>query len=184
MPQALSTTEVVALTGLEERRVRKDVEHGIVAKASPLRFDLADVVYFRAVAELGFELGVEDRKKLFVLIHDAFAQNKNAIPSRLALSPIAELKLGELVCSVKKRLARFDAWKAKLVEDDRVLGGEPVFPRSRLAVRHVGGMLLKGASVDEVREDYPRLDDEDIEFAKLYAIAYPRVGRPREAVAR
>ena len=56
MPQALSTTEVVALTGLEERRVRKDVEYGVVEAKSPPRFELPDVVYFRALAELGIEL--------------------------------------------------------------------------------------------------------------------------------
>jgi uncharacterized protein (DUF433 family) len=45
-------------------------------------------------------------------------------------------------------------------------------------------MLLKGASIDEVKEDYPYLKDEDIEFAKLYTVAYPRVGRPRETASR
>ena len=59
----------------------------------------------------------------------------------------------------------FERWRAKLVVDDRVLGGEPVFPKSRLAVRHIGGMLLRGASRDEVREDYPYLDAIDLDFA-------------------
>lgn len=40
---------------------------------------------------------------------------------------------------------------------------------------------VAGTSPKEVREDYPYLDDEDLEFATLYAVAYPRVGRPREA---
>ena len=64
--------------------------------------------------------------------------------------------------------------------NEGVLGGEPTFPQSRLAVRHVGGMLLKGASKDELLDDYPYLTDVDIEFAPLYTRAYPRVGRPRE----
>jgi uncharacterized protein (DUF433 family) len=32
----------------------------------------------------------------------------------------------------------------------------------------------------EIREDYPYLKEQDIEFAKLYAQAYPKRGRPRE----
>jgi len=32
----------------------------------------------------------------------------------------------------------------------------------------------------EVREDYPYLSSEDLEFASLYARAYPPIGRPRE----
>lgn len=64
-----------------------------------------------------------------------------------------------------RKLAPFETWKGKLVQDEAILGGEPVFPRSRLAVRKIGSMLLKGASVDEVKEDYPFLDDDEIEFA-------------------
>ncbi len=182
MPKALSAAEVVAFTGLEERRVRKDVEYGFFGSASPPRFELPAVVYFRAVAELGFDLGVEDRKKLYVLIRDAL--KAKAPPARLALSAITELKLGDIVSDVKRKLERFEAWKAKLTVDERILGGEPAFAKSRLAVRQLGGMLIKGASPADVREDYPYLKDEDIEFARLYALAYPRVGRPREASAR
>jgi hypothetical protein len=48
----------------------------------------------------------------------------------------------------------------------------------------VGGMLLKGASAGDVKEDYPFLKDEDLELATLFTVAYPRVGRPREAAPR
>jgi uncharacterized protein (DUF433 family) len=66
--------------------------------------------------------------------------------------------------------ARFDMWMKGLAQNEAVLGGEPVFPGSRLAVRHVGGMLLNGAAAAEVKEDYPYLTDEDIEFAKLFVV--------------
>jgi uncharacterized protein (DUF433 family) len=41
-------------------------------------------------------------------------------------------------------------------------------------------MLLRGASPAEVREDYPYLKHDDIEFAPVFTTAYPRMGRPRE----
>jgi hypothetical protein len=44
-------------------------------------------------------------------------------------------------------------------------------------------MLLRGAGVVEVQEDYPFLTERDIEFARLYTTAYPRIGRPRAKVA-
>lgn len=182
MSPTLSATEVVAFTGLEERRIRKDVEYGFFGPTSPPRFELAAVVYFRAIAELGFDLGVEDRKKLYLLIRDAL--RAKTPPARLALSAITELKLGEIVSEVQGKLERFETWKGKLVEDENVLGGEPVFAKSRLAVRQIGGMVINGASSKDVKEDYPYLKDEDIEFARLYTLAYPRVGRPREALAR
>lgn len=67
--------------------------------------------------------------------------------------------------------------------DAALLGGEPVFPKTRLAVRRVGGMLLRGASTRAIRSDYPYLRAQDLELAKLYAAAYPRLGRPRERQA-
>jgi uncharacterized protein (DUF433 family) len=171
----LTTNEVVALFDLDEGRVRKDVEHGVLGPASPPRFDLAAVVYLRTVAELGFELrAIDDRRRLYQLVLSAMKGTRPVI----ALSEITEVRLDPIVREVEEKVERFMAWKARLVIDPRILGGEPVFPSSRLAVRHVGGMLLRGATAAEVREDYPYLQDEDLELAALYARAYPRMGRP------
>jgi uncharacterized protein (DUF433 family) len=76
-------------------------------------------------------------------------------------------------------LSDFEKWKTKLVQRAAVLGGEPVFPKTRLAVRHIGEMARRGASIEEITSDYPSLSKHDVEFAKRYVAAYPRVGRPR-----
>ena len=101
-------------------------------------------------------------------------------PSRVEWSPVLELKLGQVAEVIGDRLEHFEAWKATLVTDDRILGGEPVFPKSRLAVRNIGKQVLRGVPAAELREDYPYLKAQDIEFAKLYTLAYPKMGRPRE----
>ena len=62
-----------------------------------------------------------------------------------------EVQLTPFADELKDKLGRFEVWKQKLVTDKTLLGGEPAFPNSRLAVRHVGGMLLRGASVAELR---------------------------------
>jgi uncharacterized protein (DUF433 family) len=175
---SFSTNEAVALFDLDERRVRKEVEHGVLAAGTPPRFDLAALVYLRALTELGLEVGlVEDRKRLYALISAAIRGRKE--PDRVELSPIAELHIGRLFADVEKLATRYETWKRRLVEDERILGGEPVFPKSRLAVRHVGGLRLKGTSAADIREDYHYLGGEDIEFAKLFAKANPSMGRPR-----
>jgi uncharacterized protein (DUF433 family) len=174
---ALTSSEVAALFDLDERRVRKDVEYGVFERLeSPPRFALAEVVYLYTVAGLGLELGVEDRRKLYRLIVEALSTRK---PRDLALGTYVVVKLDSAVHDVEARLDDFAKWKRKLVERADILGGEPVFPRSRLAVRHIGEMARRGASVAEILEDHPNLSEQDVEFAKRFVTAYPRVGRPR-----
>jgi uncharacterized protein (DUF433 family) len=181
----LTPSEVVALLGLDERRVRKDVEYGVFdRRKGPPRFALAEIVYLLAIAASGVDLGVEDRRRLYRIIADALGEPTP--PRSIEVGAYLELKLAAAVHEVESRIERFARWKKKLVIRDDILGGEPVFPRSRLAVRHVGEMVRRGAPVKEILEDYPYLEPQDVEFAKQFVTAYPRAGRPRvrEAPAR
>ncbi|MEZ4226793.1 MAG: DUF433 domain-containing protein [Polyangiaceae bacterium] len=182
MPAAtLTTNEVAALVGLDEDRVRKEVEHGLAGTGSPPRFSFTDAVYFGALAALGLHLVVDDRRKLHEVITRAMKGKKP--PARVEMSPVLDLKLGRVALAIGDRIEHFEAWKAKLVTSDDILGGEPVFPKSRLSVRNVGKQAIRGVPVAELREDYPYLKQRDIEFAKLYTLAYPKMGRPRERQA-
>ena len=71
-------------------------------------------------------------------------------------------------------MTAFNEWKSALVTRDDILGGEAVFPKSRLAVRHIGEMARRGASVDEIVADYPNLSKQDIEFATRFVVETPR----------
>ena len=177
--ETLTAAEVAALVGLDEGRIRKEVEYGFLGRTSPPRFNFADLVYFDAVALLDVQLGVDDRKKLYNLIASALAGSRP--PSRVEMGPVLEIRLDWVTKDAEGKLARFEGWKKKLVSDEGILGGEPVFRKSRLAVRQIGGMLLRGARPEEVLEDYPYLTKEDLEFAPIFAKAYPRMGRPRES---
>jgi len=180
MAQALTVNEAVALVGVEERTVRKEVEYGVLASETPPRFKLPALVYLRVLRELGLEPTVAERKKIYALIDKAFARSKK--PTKVEVSPVLELKLDAVTEEVQSMLERFENWKQRrVVIDPDIMGGEPVFARSRLTVRHIGSMLLRHgeAVMQEIREDYPYLKSEDIEFAKLYTMAYPKVGRPR-----
>jgi uncharacterized protein (DUF433 family) len=177
--EPLSATEVAALAGLDEGRVRKEVEYGIFASPS---FTFGDLVYFWALSRLGIDLGVEDRRKFHGLVVGAITSRGPL--AHVELSSILEVHLDRVAEDAEGKLARFETWKRKRVAtDEKILGGEATFPQSRLGVRHLGGMLLRGARPEEVREDYPYLTDEDIEFAPVFTRAYPRMGRPRERQA-
>ncbi|MEQ1566921.1 MAG: DUF433 domain-containing protein [Myxococcota bacterium] len=170
----LTTTEAAALTGLDERAVRKDVEHGILDVGSPPRFAEVALVYLRACATFTFHLVAQDRKRLYAAVADALQRGA----TQLDLGPGWTVDIAALARDLHERIAGFDMWRESLVVRDDILGGEPVFPGSRLAVRQVGQMLIRGADPAEIHEDYPELSDRDLDFSRLYAVAYPRIGRP------
>ena len=179
MAIALTSLEVAALVGLDESRVRKDVEFGLFDAP---RFSLPALVYFRTMALLGFQVGVDDRRRILGVIEEAMRRQK--VPERVALSSITELRVGDVAIEMEDKVDRFLAWKAKIVEDPAILGGEPVFPKSRTAVRRIGGLVLRGVAEAEILADYADLTRDDLELAKLFVLAYPKKGRPREAAAR
>jgi len=177
LPLSLGPTAVAALLDLPERQIRKEAEHGLFGPTSPPRLDFAALVYLRLLNFLGLDLGVEARRQLHRLLVQATAQEP--APETVEWLPVLTLKLGPVVRDVAARVEGFEHWKARLVIRPDILGGEPVFPSSRLAVRHVGALVEQGEKTETIREDYPYLSDEDIHFAHVFFRAYPKVGRPR-----
>jgi uncharacterized protein (DUF433 family) len=173
--EAFTPTEAAAFLDLPERQVRKEVEHGLFST----KLGFQALVYLGALRGLGFDLGVEDRRKLFEIVAREVGPKKTT-PDMIPFSPVVMLRLGPLVREIRQRVQRFAVWKRKIVTDSKILGGEPVFPKSRLSVRNVGRLLERGASPESIRDDYPYLSDEDLELARLFVKAYPRVGRPCE----
>ena len=80
----------------------------------------------------------------------------------------------------RSRVELFLSWKeGRVVLYPKVLAGEPVFKDSRLSVRHIGGLPVSEKAA--ILEDYPYLSEADIQFARVFSRAYPRLGRPRES---
>ena len=93
-----------------------------------------------------------------------------------------ELKLNLIERELSELITHFTLWKKRLVSEPNIMGGETVFPGSRLTVRHIGAMLERGESPEIIREDYPYLSEEDLKFAHLYVKAYPTLGRSKKHV--
>lgn len=74
-----------------------------------------------------------------------------------------------------KELARVERM---VVSDPEIMGGTPVFRGSRIPVELVADMVAQGASVEEILQGYPALDEDKIALASLYLRAFPRRGRP------
>jgi uncharacterized protein (DUF433 family) len=181
-------TEAAALTGVPVKLVRKEIEKKVIRpkrvgrKPKRVELELWDLFYLRVLSGLDLELPARVRTRLRDLIaHHCALKNR---PPELVVSGLLTLNIGEAELSVLDVLRRFVAWRGRLVQDPSILGGEVVFPSSRLSVRHIGAVLERGESPEVVKEDYPYLRDEDLELARLYVKAYPHVGRPPQAAAR
>ena len=178
--QQFTPAEAAALTGVSEREVRKELEHEVLPRTTPPRLSFAALVYLRAVARMGIDLSVNDRKALFKKVKDALARKK--VVTSVEVADLLALRIGPVVKELRSEWDHFRAWEDKrVVRDPSVLAGEPVFRGTRLSVRHIGGMLDRGESAKAIREDYPRLSAKDLVFSQLLVRAYPRVGRPVEA---
>jgi uncharacterized protein (DUF433 family) len=177
MPTQFTPTEAAALLELSERSIRKEFEHGIFPRRARPRLGLPGLVYLRTLPLLGLNLGVKDRKKVLVAIRKAMKASPS--PEAVKLSEVMTIQVGQVVKDLTARTERFVQWKDKLVEDSDILGGEPVFPGSRLSVRHIGQIAERGESTEDILEDYPYLTASDVSFARIFARAYPCVGRPR-----
>jgi uncharacterized protein (DUF433 family) len=180
---SLTPAEVSALLEVPERRVRKEVEHGLLPSPPQLDFDM--VVYLKVmdrIAEL--ELPVEGRRRVLASIRKALVNGRlSAVSDEFELvAGVLRLRLRTVAEEVSEQIVPFYRWRdARVVSEPTILGGEPVFCGSRLSVRRVGHAIARGEDLAAIREDYPYLTAEDLEFAPRYARAYPRVGRPRES---
>jgi uncharacterized protein (DUF433 family) len=60
-----------------------------------------------------------------------------------------------------------------------VLRGTPVFRGTRISVHDIADMLANGDGPAAIVKAYPQINKEAVRLAAVYALAYPRRGRPR-----
>ena len=64
-------------------------------------------------------------------------------------------------------MSQFD----RIISDPDILDGQPCIKGTRLTVRRVLNILATYTDRNELRQDYPQLEDEDIRQALDYAAA-------------
>ena len=96
--------------------------------------------------------------------------------------PVVVIDATVVVQWVWEKLAAFRRGARRVVTDPAIVGGAPVFAGTRIPVEQIGRMLLKGATEEELRADYPSLTRDDIEYARAVAKRRPGPGRPRKPI--
>lgn len=60
---------------------------------------------------------------------------------------------------------------SRLSANPEIFGGKPIIRDMRISVEMILNLLAQGASVQELKSDYPGLDSEDIQACIAYAHA-------------
>jgi uncharacterized protein (DUF433 family) len=180
-----TTSEAAAVTEQPVHRIQKLIDSGTIPKrlASGSRRILTDAdlifvwVLDRAFADAEFD------NKFKAMLHAKIAEiaGESCAVRRdeLRLTPFLVVRgLRGLVSELRSRVEKLHEASASVESDPAIKGGEPVIRGTRVPVYLVAAMLDQGATPQEILEDYPTLDDEKIELARVFVKANPRLGRP------
>lgn len=69
-----------------------------------------------------------------------------------------------------------------IVQDPNICGGEHVIRSTRVTVRTVLASLAEGATIAEIREDFPSLDEESIRAVIAFAATSTAEDLPLPAI--
>ena len=85
-------------------------------------------------------------------------------------TPIGGMFIGVLPVTPPEALMPMN-WEAHIIRDPKVCAGEPVFRGTRVTLRTVLASLAEGARVEEILEDFPSLNEDNIRAAIAFAAA-------------
>jgi uncharacterized protein (DUF433 family) len=91
------------------------------------------------------------------------------LPRRFLTVGDLKLDLREPRREVTRRIKELQLAKRVVVSDPEILGGVPVFRRTRIPVHYIADLLRRGDTLKALRESYPTLSDEMIRLAPIYA---------------
>lgn len=190
--KGFSLREAAAIAGIPETTIRTAIEKRAirpsssrVGKSIRYEFDLNELLFIKLLTELPFSLRKEDKHSLRQLV----GKSSGSVGRWQMRGPNLLMMKSELSVSVhyhplRKQLRQnvnlYRRGAGRIVSDPEILSGERVFKGTRIPLEHIAGLLRKGVSEAEIREDYPALSDLDLAFASIYARMSPPPGRPRK----
>ncbi|WP_330203412.1 DUF433 domain-containing protein [Cyanobacterium sp. Dongsha4] len=177
MEMIFTPNEVAALLKLPPKRVYKELEYQIIPSTSYApRLTFPALIYLFLLKEINFEFSIPFRVSLYQRLVKAWEEKATFFE----VAKFLVLQLDQVNEELSGLIKQFNNWKSELITDTNILGGETVFPQSRLSVRRIGNLLNRGETLENILEDYPFLSQEDLKFAQLFVNAYPLQGRPKK----
>jgi uncharacterized protein (DUF433 family) len=75
-------------------------------------------------------------------------------------------------------------YRARIVRDPRICGGEPVIRGTRVTLRTVLASLAEGDSIESILEDFPTLTEGDVRAAIAFAAVSAKEDLPVPEIPR
>jgi uncharacterized protein (DUF433 family) len=203
----LSLRETVVLADVAENAVRKDIEDKVlwpVRFEDKPRFRWVDVFLVAAVYRnhlLNRKMRKYALDRLENCVAPTFRKDSGVCTANFSrwatiwerpsdylvgcevmeLDSYVYLDFNRVRSDLTPRVDLYARGLSRIDEKNDTMGGHAVFKNTRLSVLHIGKLAAGGEPVDNIIEDYPYLDEDDVKFAEIYYIAHPPVGRPRSA---
>jgi uncharacterized protein (DUF433 family) len=177
--ELFTASEAAAVTGVPLRAVYKAMKERLprrllVGRGRGARLTYPGALCVRLDRELPKDVPVKVRLTLYAELTLDCERVEHAVgPLRYVID------VGRTRAEVDRELTAYRRALRLVVEDPEVQGGAATFEGTRILVHQVAALLDQGATVEELKTDYPNLTDAMIEAAPMYARAHPRRGRPR-----
>lgn len=185
MTRKYTPAEAAALSGMAIKAVHNAIDKRIVditVQPRPRRarrsLSVHDVLRLKLWYEVGPILSQERRQRLFAEIE------RHPTAKRVKADALVIVDVEEARKQIAERARALKAAEATVTRNRAIMGGEPVFKGTRVPVRLIAAMLGHGASEAEILDGYPKLAARHLEFARIWAAAHPRRGRPKSLADR
>lgn len=172
---AVTLREAAFVFGAEVKEIVRAVdEHAALSVSAALSgkrrvrlLGMRDLMYFQALMDVGELLTPKGRLEL----HQALLSNSTK--SSVSISKF-QLPVGDLQRDVEKKLSMLQQLKSQ-VEGNI---DDPFIKGTSVEVYRIAALFDGGATLDDVRTDYPRLTEAQCKLAVEYAKVVPKKGRP------
>jgi uncharacterized protein (DUF433 family) len=178
----MTANEAASVTGVPLRQVHRIIDAGLLKGAVKRRHN-ARLLALKAL--VGLKLA-HDTADVLTL------ESRRVVVATVIRSPGQSTIRANLVVvdarsaakAVRSGLDQLTKARRIVAGAPDVLGGTPVFKGTRIPVHDIADMLANGKAPTAIVKAYPPLDGDRVRLAAVYALAYPRRGRPRVKLAR
>ncbi len=181
----LTIRETAALSGVSLAMIEKAVETRILRpvggpprlRGGSMRYlPVRAVVYFHALKAANLtDLPLRHKRSIW----SCMTQLEPMKLKTIEFTPGAMLDLERLAAESLRKAEKYRENRDRYITSNPdILGGTPVIAGTRISVYSVLGRLQDGETADDISMDYPKISEQAIETAELYAKAHPLRGRP------